>query len=577
MPLDKTSTPGEGGTDTAGESITLSAAFAPVTLRVQPATLKEYTFGYKRVKFDATPYNYARFSVDVKTAGATNAAVQLYYSVTGATGTFVSAGLTSPIRCGIGTAGIQVGGGYLVAEARADVYWAAQFIDGNGAASPCLGLVAVQFLLTRVVTTQPETLYIRHSAPSAKSCLALYNGGWTDIFGVNSGETLGVVHEDLQFATVLTTKEADDAAWVTGAAGLGGWSGGSDDEGNPAVLNTGAILLKCLTSSQSKTITFTLPAYTDPCSKGLHLRAKMRNQGGTWTVVGFPGQCAGNETTCGIGVLCCHPVNMKLEMTGAFGGVCVSSQVVQYWSNYRLSSPWGSMRFALPAGASGTVTLEYILGPSCTPGPHGVGYGSFATSFSHVLLYEPPTDRLTFSRTKGSSVKTIKPETDFDAKRASGGFSRVYGAPLAAQTIPAWTYQLRVAAGLTPGVRYAQGHLKARLWVWRPTGDVDVGTIGTVSSPTLTDGTIREYDLALTGSALAVQAGDRLVLDFSASLDTPATTTTYPITPKPTEGAAPYVQYDGTDDSFSTGSAPAVGGAASHITVPGLTYTGAAA
>jgi len=561
----------------AGEAISLLAGFGPVTLYQQGAALDPYTLAFKRTKYNAAAYNYVRLTVDVLEAGASSSRMQVFYSLTGAPGTFVSAGLTGPAQVSIGTVGIQVGGGFFVAAAGADVYWAVQAYGGDGSASPRLDLVTLQFELQQNVTLPPETLYVRHAAPSAHSCLAKYDGGWIDRFGVNSLETLGVVREDLQYANVLQqfvlTSDPASAGWTpgVGGSGLGGWTGITDDESNGAIARAGIILLNCFNASQGFSRSFTLPAATDPCGVGAEVRMKFRKQGGTWTVVGFPGQCSGTwgPTQCGPSDLCACPVWAMITISGSFGTRCMSARVAEYGMGWDGSAPWATMRFRLPAGASGSVTIGFELGSDCSGAScYGVGYGSWTAALSAIVITDPAPPMLIFSSTKGSSARIAKPETDYDSKRASGGFARVYGAPLAAQTVPAWTYQLRIAAAMAASTRYAEGHVTGRLWVWRSTGDVDVGTIGTFVSAAIAGTSLVEQDISFAGASIDVQAGDQLVLDLAGSADAPAG--------QKLESSAPWFQFDGTDDAFSTGSAPAVGGAATHLTVPGLQYTGAA-
>jgi len=168
----------------------------------------------------------------------------------------------------------------------------------------------------------------------------------------------------------------------------------------------------------------------------------------------------------------------------------------------------------------------------------------------------------------GAGAVTVEIETDYDTKRAAGPLKRHIDDPLAAQTVPAWTYQIRIAAGISAGARYAVGHVHARLYVWRESDDSVVAVLGDVTTPQL-DATVREWDLSIAGAAVNVLDGDRFVLELSGSMDTPADTLELM---KWTESAGIVLEYDGTDTAFSSGSAPGAGGAAAHLIVPGVTY-----
>lgn len=556
----------------ASEAISLLAAFGPVTLYQMAAGLDPYLLAFKRTKYNATPYNYARITADVLEAGATTALLRLYYSLTGAAGTFVSAGLT-PIECAINAQGILVGGGFLVAAASDDVYWAVQAEGGDGVESPRLDLVTVQFELAQNIQRPPQTRYFCPTVPSVQPAADVFDGGWVDVFGVNSLEPNGRLYNKRLWLTPTVYLPFDTQAnmaangWTfsTVNGGHGGWASATDGDTppTPALQRGGVIMLICLNNrEQSMTKAITLP----PHAKGYVTRGKMMFRGGTWTVVGYPGQCGPGwgPTECGSGSFGSAICNLPILATLTAAGSSKSFAAAVYGMAYDLARPWGTVHATIAPGVDGSQSVTMGL-------YGGVGYGTTIVGVGSISIApnDATEDPGALCTAPGDDVELLDFETDYDDKRASGPIKRYVDDPLAAQTIPAWTYQIRLAAGITAAARYAVGHVHVRVYIWRESDESVVALIGDVTSPQL-DTTVREFDLAIAGSSVAVLAGDRFVIEISGSIDTPADVSGYF---KWTESAGIVLQYNGDDTSFSSGSAPDAGGAASHIVLPGVSYS----
>lgn len=137
----------------SGESITLLTVPAGMgySLVRQPAALTDY-IGLDKVRYDAGSFNAARIVINVLRAGATGSKARLRYSTSGLLGTYIDAGInlsgvSTPLVCKIDSPGIKQGSLPLAIAARNDVYWEVVFEGGNGATTPVIGAVFVQFMV----------------------------------------------------------------------------------------------------------------------------------------------------------------------------------------------------------------------------------------------------------------------------------------------------------------------------------------------------------------------------------------------------------------------------------------------
>lgn len=126
------------------ENLTFNAATA--TWAAQPAALTEFLgLTDRRNKFDLTNYSQARLIANVEVIGAAGATLRGEFSTTDG-GTYAALDNSTGPNVSLATAGTIVSSFVsLTAAAKADVFLRIVGVGGDGATSPQIGLVALQF------------------------------------------------------------------------------------------------------------------------------------------------------------------------------------------------------------------------------------------------------------------------------------------------------------------------------------------------------------------------------------------------------------------------------------------------
>lgn len=157
---------GIGEALTPDECITVNGAMGWLIELTNQPVAKEYYDTFMRPWYDASPYRTGRLVGDIYVSGASNGALQLEYSLDPQGGTWVPAG-SSPIYLPLGVLQGPVRGPweFLVSGAMDDVAWRVVSMSGDGAASPIVGFVGIEFTVHDPNPVTTTRWYFRSPTP----------------------------------------------------------------------------------------------------------------------------------------------------------------------------------------------------------------------------------------------------------------------------------------------------------------------------------------------------------------------------------------------------------------------------